>query len=174
MKTLAELKEVLDYKKLPKLDEAFYEFGELADKKKFNEKNPEIIVKGVGKYTLDSLKTNILRKLEDLVRRAQADEFDFINEQLNPKGILNHFIKAVLDVQAEIGSPNIKRKLTIRKKMQDQKELAKKIINEVAPPDPKIEEWINQNKKRFISQYGKEKGIQLVYSKAWKMFGEKK
>jgi len=171
MKTLAELKEVL---KDNKLDEAFYEFGELSDKKKFNEKNPEIIVKGVGKYTLDSLKTNIVRKLEDLARKAGADEFDYVNEQLNPKGILNHFVKAVLDVENEIHSPNIKRKLTMRKKMQDQKDIAKKIINEVAPPDPKIEDWINQNKKRFVQQFGKEKGIQVLYSKAWKMFGAKK
>jgi hypothetical protein len=171
MKTLAELKEVL---KDNKLDEAFYEYGELSDKKKFNEKNPEIIVKGVGKYTLDSLKTNIVRKLEDLARKAAADEFDFVNEQLNPKGILNHFVKAVLDVESEIHSPNIKRKLTIRKKMQDQKDVAKKIINEVSPPDPKIEDWILKNKKRFVSEYGKEKGLQILYSKAWKLFGEKK
>jgi hypothetical protein len=174
MKTLAELKEVLDYNKLPKLDEAFYEFGELADKKKFNEKNPEIIVKGVGKYTLDSLKTNIVRKLEDLARRASAGEFDFINEQLNPKGILNHFVKAVLDVENEMKSPNIKRKLTMRRKEQEQKDVAKKIINEKAPPDPKIEDWIKSNKERFIKQYGKEKGIQVLYSKAWAMYGEKK
>jgi len=162
MKTLAELKEVL---KDNKLDEAFYEFGELSDKKKFNEKNPEIIVKGVGKYTLDSLKTNIVRKLEDLARKAGADEFDYVNEQLNPKGILNHFVKAVLDVENEIHSPNIKRKLTIRKKMQDQKDVAKKIINEKAPPG--MEEWIIKMKPKFKEKYGDKKGIEILYKTAW-------
>jgi hypothetical protein len=45
-------------------------------------------------------------------------------------------------------------------------------IQEVAPPSPKIEKWIKANKERFIKQYGKEKGTQVLYAKAWKMHGQ--
>lgn len=45
-------------------------------------------------------------------------------------------------------------------------------IQEVAPPDPKIEAWIKSNKERFIKQYGKEKGMQVLYGKAWNMHGQ--
>ena len=46
------------------------------------------------------------------------------------------------------------------------------IINEVAPPNPKIEKWIKANKERFVKEYGKEKGTQVLYAKAWKMHGQ--
>ena len=46
------------------------------------------------------------------------------------------------------------------------------IINEVAPPNPKIESWIKANKERFVKEYGKEKGMQVLYAKAWKMHGQ--
>jgi hypothetical protein len=46
------------------------------------------------------------------------------------------------------------------------------IVNEVAPPNPKIEAWIKSNKERFVKEYGKEKGMQVLYAKAWKMHGQ--
>lgn len=46
------------------------------------------------------------------------------------------------------------------------------IVNEVAPPNPKIEAWIKANKERFVKEYGKEKGTQVLYAKAWKMHGQ--
>lgn len=45
---------------------------------------------------------------------------------------------------------------------------------EKAPPDPEIEEWIRKNKKRFIDQYGKEKGKEVLYATAWDMYNDKK
>lgn len=45
-------------------------------------------------------------------------------------------------------------------------------VNEVAPPNQKIEKWIKSNKERFIKEYGKEKGTQVLYAKAWKMHGQ--
>lgn len=45
---------------------------------------------------------------------------------------------------------------------------------EKAPPDPEIEEWIKDNKQRFIDEYGKEKGMEVLYGRAWKMYGDKK
>lgn len=47
------------------------------------------------------------------------------------------------------------------------------ILLEKAPPDPKIEKWIKSNKKRFINEYGPEKGKEVLYAKAWKMYQNK-
>lgn len=45
-------------------------------------------------------------------------------------------------------------------------------LNEKSPPGKKAEKWIKSNKKRFIDQYGKKKGLSVLYAKAWDMFGE--
>jgi hypothetical protein len=45
---------------------------------------------------------------------------------------------------------------------------------EKAPPDPKIEEWIKKNKKRFQDEYGKKKGTEVLYARAWTMYNDKK
>lgn len=39
-------------------------------------------------------------------------------------------------------------------------------LDEKAPPGK--EDWIRKNKKRFIDQYGKEKGLSILYATAWK------
>lgn len=157
------------------LQEAFFgEFGELADKKRFDSRNPEINVKGVGKYKLEDLKRKIHAKLTEVLRYSDDGDYDAVSEMINQKGILVHFINAILDVERELQTPNMKRKVTVMKKEAAEKELRKNIINEVAPPDAEIEDFINQNKNRFVKQYGKEKGIQVLYSLAWKRFNEKK
>lgn len=46
------------------------------------------------------------------------------------------------------------------------------IINEVAPPSKEAEAWIKANKQRFIDEYGKKKGMEVLYAKAWKMHGQ--
>lgn len=46
-------------------------------------------------------------------------------------------------------------------------------VNEKSPPGKKAEKWIKSNKKRFIDQYGKKKGMSVLYAKAWDMFGTK-
>lgn len=43
---------------------------------------------------------------------------------------------------------------------------------ESAPPGKAAEKWIMANKKRFIDEYGQEKGMRVLYAKAWKTFGE--
>jgi hypothetical protein len=47
------------------------------------------------------------------------------------------------------------------------------MVYEKAPPDPEIEKWINANKQKFIKQYGKEKGMEVLYATAWKKHGSK-
>lgn len=47
-----------------------------------------------------------------------------------------------------------------------------KVIFASAPPD--MEDWVMQNKARFKKQYGKRKGLEILYRTAWKMHNEKK
>ena len=46
-------------------------------------------------------------------------------------------------------------------------------IVESAPPDAEIEKWILANKARFKTQYGSEKGLEVLYAKAWDMYNKK-
>lgn len=46
-------------------------------------------------------------------------------------------------------------------------------INESAPPDAEVEKWINDNKTEFSKQYGSEKGKQVLYATAWRMYNNK-
>lgn len=48
-----------------------------------------------------------------------------------------------------------------------------KSMSEAAPPDAKIEKWIIANKDRFKKQYGAEKGLSVLYAKAWDMYNKK-
>ena len=44
-------------------------------------------------------------------------------------------------------------------------------IYEAAPPDPKIEQWIKDNKENFKKEYG-DKWEEVLYAKAWSMYNE--
>ncbi len=46
-------------------------------------------------------------------------------------------------------------------------------MGESAPPDPKIEQWIKDNKDNFKNEYGEEKGEEVLYAKAWDMYNKK-
>ncbi|CAB4141223.1 hypothetical protein UFOVP410_62 [uncultured Caudovirales phage] len=46
-------------------------------------------------------------------------------------------------------------------------------IVEAAPPDAEIEKWIIANKERFKKEYGAEKGLEVLYAKAWDMYNKK-
>lgn len=62
----------------------------------------------------------------------------------------------------------------IRKKFKDcaPKEGPVKTVDESAPPNPKIEKWIKANKSKFKDKYGDEKGEEVLYATAWKMYKE--
>ena len=47
-------------------------------------------------------------------------------------------------------------------------------LKEASPPDPDIETWITKNKERFQKEYGAEKGLTILYGKAWNMFNKRK
>lgn len=45
-------------------------------------------------------------------------------------------------------------------------------LTEEAPPDPEIEQWIRDNKKRFQAKYGDD-WEEVLYGKAWNMYNKK-
>jgi hypothetical protein len=51
-------------------------------------------------------------------------------------------------------------------------QLEEDILTEKAPPG--MEPWVKANKERFVKQYGKKKGIGVLYATAWKMFYKSK
>lgn len=53
------------------------------------------------------------------------------------------------------------------------KDLKESTLEEKSPPGKDAENWIRSNKSRFIKQYGKKKGMSVLYAKAWDMFGSK-
>ena len=55
--------------------------------------------------------------------------------------------------------------------LQKLKKLEHSSLYESAPSDQ--EDWIKSNKQKFIKQYGKEKGLSVLYSTAWKRHNEK-
>jgi len=46
-------------------------------------------------------------------------------------------------------------------------------LTEKAPPDADMERFIKNQKQDFIDRYGKEKGMEILYATAWKMFNKK-
>jgi RimK family alpha-L-glutamate ligase len=46
-------------------------------------------------------------------------------------------------------------------------------LQEKAPPDADMERFIKKKKQEFIDQYGAEKGMEILYATAWKMYNNK-
>ena len=82
-----------------------------------NPKDPEVQVFGVGIYTLSSLKKNAANKIKDLAIRAKRGDFELVFKQIDEESsILRHMVRAIVDVEKELNSPGIKRKLTRMKR----------------------------------------------------------
>jgi hypothetical protein len=78
--------------------------------------NPEIQVFGLGVYTLEHLRKDISRKLEDLAKRVDYN-WEWVWEQItNPKAILHNLVNALQDVEEELNRPQTKRKITMMKR----------------------------------------------------------
>jgi len=88
--------------------------GNLLNNRASDPKNPDIHVSGVAVYKKDSLEANVIRKFEDLIERAKrGNDWEFIEAMLNPKAILPHMVGALADVQRELKTPVMKRKITL-------------------------------------------------------------
>ena len=85
------------------------ESGEIYDKKDFDPADPEVLIQGYGRLNLSQIKEQIKNKLLAMSEMS----IDNIDYELN-KGILQTLVNAVKDVEAELNSPQMKRKITLR------------------------------------------------------------
>jgi len=97
---------------------------------------------------------------------SKASKVTFQNPHPLPKGGPS---KASVRAETEKLSAGVQVKKLPAGKAKGLKE---EELQEVAPPNPKIEKWIKANKERFMKEYGPEKGKQVLYAKAWKMHGQ--
>jgi len=79
--------------------------------------NPNVIVSGYGVLSVNFLKKDISKRLKELATRLERGDSDFLIRELTPgKGILKLFVDALEDVETQMNSPKVKRKLTMLKK----------------------------------------------------------
>lgn len=87
---------------------------------------------------------------------------ELVSEMNDPDGVISKAIAEAMDLPSQ--RPEY---------IGNDKQIQEETLNEVSPPDPKIEKWIIANKERFKKEYGAEKGMQVLYAKAWDMYNKK-
>ena len=79
--------------------------------------DPEVQVFGVGVWKLSALKKNVEKKISDLASKAKHGDFEWTHKQItDEKSILRHMVQAIIDVETELKTPQMKRKITLLKK----------------------------------------------------------
>lgn len=94
------------------------------------------------------------------------------NNLTNAKNILKAIQQDDINLVSSLVSEQMKENAT--EYIHRRKLLAAHSLFEKAPPDKAIETWIQKNKERFQDQYGKEKGMEVLYGRAWNMYNSKK
>lgn len=85
--------------------------GQIYDKKDFDHNDPEVLIDGYGRLLLSQIKQRIKTMLQGMSEMP----VDQIAQELN-SGTLQKFIQAVQDVEKELNTPQMKRKITMRNK----------------------------------------------------------
>lgn len=129
-----------------------------------------------------------IAKLGDEIRQIQKEAVDVMNGELVEKNWIKGAIKHPGALHKELGVPAGEKipaaKLNAAAKKPGKEgmraRLAKTLgkmheeeVNEVAPPSKNSEDWIKKNKNRFSKEYGKKKGEEVLYGKAWKDYKAK-
>jgi hypothetical protein len=127
-----------------------------------------------GNYDDFSLSESLVKKVQNILEGKNP-----LNEVSPPNPKIEKWIKANKGrFEKEYGAEKGKEVLYAKawtmhnEELEKEKKIQESIMNEVSPPDPKIEHWIKSNKGRFEKEYGAEKGKEVLYSKAWKMHNE--
>ncbi len=98
---------------------------------KTNPEDPMVIIFGIGKLPLSSLKKDIERKFKDLPNLAKRDQWKFIYKQIGKmtdytdsfESVLQSYVRAVIQVEEEMSKPAYKRRITTLKNKKRRKEL---------------------------------------------------
>jgi hypothetical protein len=111
----------------------------------------------------------VLNKTRYLIQLSKENNMDFAKilskiDSIQSTKQLNESAKPdFLDIDKDGDRKEPMKKAAADKKKRDVKEDA---VNEVSAPGQ--EDWIKKNKQRFIDQYGKKKGMEVLYATAWK------
>lgn len=82
---------------------------------KFDEKNPQVQIQGYGIMSMKTINDSLSRKFTDLAKRAKKGEIENVDSLLN-KGVLQNFVKALVDAKNQLKAPSMKRKITMYKR----------------------------------------------------------
>jgi hypothetical protein len=110
----------------------------------------------------------IARKVHDIVEnpKTSQSEKDLINTDSELEGMLGKVYK--MSTGGSGGNPE---KMYVNETWDDavsSGQFMENVMNEVAPPG--MEDWVMDRKEAFIDQYGKKKGLSVLYAKAWQQF----
>ncbi len=127
-------------------------------------------------------------ELDEVVARkpSEADRHTRSEHPIGLRGIAHEIVHKFPDAGKEKHYELFMKKASAIKRNVDEK-LAKIHIDhyhknphlynlklkEDAPPSKSSEEWIKKNKTRFTKEYGKKKGENILYGKAWNDYKEK-
>jgi hypothetical protein len=83
---------------------------------KFDAKNPQVHISGYGVTNLKTLQDSLSRKFTDLAKKAKKGDVENIEYILKKNGVLMGFVEALVDVNKQLRSPQMKRKITMYKR----------------------------------------------------------
>tara|TARA_B110000881_G_C18417537_1_gene434244 strand:+ start:541 stop:858 length:318 start_codon:yes stop_codon:yes gene_type:complete len=90
--------------------------GEL-DPKSADPSDPTVIIRGFGTMLLSQLKADVVRKLEDLAKRAKRDDFHIAHYEVTKTGgVLPHKLTAIKDAEDAMAKGPWKTRITNFKK----------------------------------------------------------
>lgn len=93
--------------------------GEIADKKNFNPDNPEVYVYGYGRLEYDQIKARVTRELKNYTKQVESGNYSNLHSALSQQGgVLASMVAALDQVDKELASPTMKRKITLMNRKQ--------------------------------------------------------
>ena len=98
------------------LEESLYNVSQDMKDGKFDPKNPQVVIKGYGVTNLKTLQDSLSRKFIDLAKKAKKGDVDNLEYLLKRNGVLMGFVDALVDVNKQLNSSQMKRKITMYKR----------------------------------------------------------
>jgi len=92
------------------------ESGELANKKVFDLENPDVLVHGFGVLNKNSVKQKVLQRIDAARNAVVEDDYDLAYYHLYRDSLTSDFLSALIDVEEELNTPVMKRKITMMKR----------------------------------------------------------
>lgn len=92
------------------------ESGEIYDKQNFNPEDPEVLIHGYGRLKLSQIYQKLSKDLADLSEKAADHSDPKTIEWALDNSSFRTLLKAAQDVEKELASPSMKRKITMMRK----------------------------------------------------------